>query len=72
MEADSPTIQQRNIDWYDSVASTRLQTQDSRIICIMTRWSVDDLGGYILREEKDWTQVTIKAIDERGKGIIRP
>lgn len=51
-QANSATIQAKVIDWYDSVALTRLQDQDSAIILIMTRWNPNDLGGYLEREEK--------------------
>lgn len=72
IEADSPTTQQRNIEWYDSVASTRLQSQDSAIIVIMTRWNINDLWWYIEREEDWWDKVTIKWIDDQWNEIIRP
>ena len=42
-QANSATIQAKVIDWYDSVALTRLQDQDSAIILIMTRWNPNDL-----------------------------
>lgn len=73
IEADSPTIQSRNIERYDAVASTRLQSQDSAIIMIMTRWSVNDLWWYIDQEEWDEREeVIIQAIDEEWNEIIRP
>lgn len=52
-QANSATIQAKVIDWYDSVALTRLQDQNSSIILIMTRWNPNDLGGYLEREEKN-------------------
>jgi hypothetical protein len=75
-EADSAVIQERNIDWYDSVATTRLISQDSAIVIIMTRWNMYDLCGYLLEEEANGGEkrdkVIIKAINERGEEIIRP
>lgn len=75
-QANSATIQAKVIDWYDSVALTRLQDQDSAIILIMTRWNPNDLGGYLEREEKHWgdkrEKVIIQAIDDNGNEIIRP
>jgi hypothetical protein len=44
MEAESPTTQQRVIDWYTSTFYTRRQSQDSAIIVMMTRWNVNDLA----------------------------
>jgi len=75
-EADSPTIQERNVDWYDSVATTRLQTQDSAVIVIMTRWNTNDLAWYLLAEENNWwdkrEKLVIKGINEEWEEIVRP
>jgi len=76
IEADSPTTQERNIDRYDSVVSTRLQTQDSAVIVIMTRWNVNDLAGYLVAEEKNWwdkrEKLVIQGINDEWEEIIRP
>lgn len=75
-QANSATIQAKVIDRYDSVALTRLQDQNSAIIVIMTRWNINDLWGYLEREEKNWgdirEKVVIQAIDDNGNEIIRP
>ena len=74
MEAESPTTQQRVIDWYTSTFYTRRMTQDSAIIVMMTRWNVNDLAGYLLKEEANggdkWDILTIPAIDEQGNSIV--
>lgn len=74
MEAESPTIQQRVIDWYTSTFYTRRMTQDSAIIVMMTRWNVNDLAGYLLKEQQNgwdkWEILNIPAIDEDGHPII--
>lgn len=49
-QALSPTYRQRTIDWYDSVAATRLMP-GGRIVLIMTRWTHDDLAGYLEASE---------------------
>jgi len=76
IEADSPTTQERNVDWYDSVVTTRLQNQDSAVIIIMTRWNIYDLWGYLLEEEKqgweEWEKLVIQWIDEQWNEIVRP
>ena len=76
MEAESPTTQQRTIDWYTSTFYTRRQDQDSAIILMMTRWNINDLAWYLLEEEKNgwdkWDILTIPAIDEQGNEIIWP
>jgi hypothetical protein len=75
-EAESPTIQQRTIEWYTSTFFTRKQSQDSAIILMMTRWNVNDLAGYLLRESNNggekWDVLCIPAIDEEGNEIIWP
>ena len=48
-EADSPTIQNRNIEWWRNDARSRLM-KGGRILVVMTRWHERDLGGYLLDE----------------------
>ena len=73
-EAESPTMQDRIVDWYTSTFYTRRKSQDSAIILMMTRWNVNDLAGYLLEEEKNWGDkwevLTIPAIDEQWNEII--
>ncbi len=75
-EAESPTIQQKVIDWYTSTFYTRKQSQDSAIIIMMTRWNVNDLAWYLINEEKNWWDkwdiLTIPAIDNLWNSIIWP
>lgn len=60
-QALSPTYRQRAIDWYDSVASTRLMP-GGRIVLIMTRWTHDDLAGHIEATEGDrWRIIRLPA-----------
>lgn len=73
-EAESPTIQQRNIDWYTSTFRTRKQSQNSAIIVMMTRWNINDLAWYLLKEEENgwekWDVLVIQWIDELWNEII--
>lgn len=73
-EAESPTIQQRNIDWYTSTFYTRKQTENSAIIVMMTRWNVNDLAWYLLNEEKNgwdkWDVLVIQWINEEWEEIV--
>lgn len=46
-EASSPTIQQKNWEWYTDVFLTRAHN-DTQILITQTRWNVDDLSGKIL------------------------
>lgn len=74
MEAESPTTQQRIIDWYTSTFYTRRQSQNSAIILMMTRWNVNDLAWYLLNEEKNWGDkwevLVIPAIDDEWNAIV--
>lgn len=51
-EAMSPTIQERNWNWYTDVLSTRLHN-DSRVLITQTRWDVNDLSGKILKQMEE-------------------
>ena len=51
-EAVSETIQKRNINWWSTVASKRLEP-DSFFVYIQNRWHVNDLAGYLLKMAKD-------------------
>lgn len=69
-EAESETYRKRLIDWYKSVAFTRLMPNGA-IVIIMTRWHVEDLVGFVLEEQKneDWVKIDLKAIDDDGKAL---
>lgn len=65
-EARSEVIQQRNIDWYKTTVKTRLPRA---IILIMTRWVENDLGGWLLEQQRlgegdEWIVVNLEAINE--------
>lgn len=69
-EAESETYRKRLIDWYKSVAFTRLMPNGA-IVIIMTRWHVEDLVGFVLEEQKNegWVKIDLKAIDDEGKAL---
>lgn len=69
-EADSPTIREAAKNWYNTVIKTRLKPGDLLII-INTRWHVDDLSGYTLREHayENWEVVSFPAIDQDGQAL---
>lgn len=50
-EANSPTIRDNVIDWYVTVADTRLHN-DSQQLIVFTRWHEDDLVGFIEKKEQ--------------------
>ena len=50
-EGASPIIREGVIDWYSSVARTRLHNH-SRQLIVFTRWHEDDLIGHIAKKER--------------------
>ncbi|MDX2469808.1 MAG: terminase family protein [SAR324 cluster bacterium] len=50
-EAESPTYQQKTMEWYEGTFLNRQDEENSRIVITMTRWHPKDLAGQIL--EKD-------------------
>jgi len=65
-EAESITIQERNIGWYRSVARTRLSPKGA-IVVIQTRWDFNDLAGQLLEAEGDWEVISLPAIAEHDE-----
>ncbi len=67
-EAYSKLQRDRIWEWYRSVVYTRLDTTDSAIILMMTRWHADDLAGRLIKEMDDggepWTVISFPAIAE--------
>lgn len=66
-EAQSPTIRDRQKDWYASVWSTREEPNGAQVV-VQTRWHENDLSGHILDIEQDepekWYIVSLAAIAE--------
>jgi len=71
-EADSEAIIKVLIEWYSEVAYTRLMPGGA-VVIIATRWSVDDLTGWLLKNhpEEGWEVVSMPAIAEAGDLIGR-
>lgn len=70
-EAMSPRIRERNMDWFRSVATTRLQRGGS-VIIMHTRWHEADLIGELATED-GWELINLPAIalenDPMGRAI---
>lgn len=63
-EANSAVYRERNLEWYNSTAFTRLEP-NGIIIFVMTRWREDDLAGQILaHESSQWKVLKLPAIAE--------
>jgi len=73
-EARSPTMRQKQWDWWQSTASTRLRPRGLMIV-VQTRWHRDDLAGRILREAKTngqrWREIRLPALAEADDPLGR-
>ena len=69
-DSDSEAHQRRLKDWYTAVAYTRLMDDGAIIIC-QTRWNVNDLSGWLLKEHKHekWTVLNLPAINDQGEAL---
>jgi predicted phage terminase large subunit-like protein len=73
-EARSASHRQKQWDWWQSTATTRLRPGGLAIV-VQTRWHRDDLGGRILREAKTngqrWREVRLPALAEENDPLGR-
>jgi len=65
MQADSVKRRKTVIEWFSSVASTRVY-KGGAIIVMATRWHEDDLSGWLLANQSDqgWVRLRLPAIAE--------
>ena len=71
-EARSETVKNSILSWYHSVFLTRLSKNSGQLV-MMTRWSVDDLVGTILKENNGSERLKIlsfPAISEEGEALV--
>lgn len=80
VEAASVTVRNDTWEWFNNTAMTRLMTDESCVIIIMTRWHEDDLIGRLTDptnphfnadEAKAWKIINIPAIAEAGDVLGR-
>jgi predicted phage terminase large subunit-like protein len=71
-DADSPTRQRQLREWFTSVAYTRLMPGNSAIIIVMTRWTYNDLVGYVMEDlaHENWEVLSLEAIASREGDAI--
>lgn len=71
VDACSAVMRQRRIDWFNTVAQTRL-SKDGHIILMHTRWHETDLAGYLLKAQEmdegstQWEVISIPAAGNPG------
>ena len=71
-EADSAGLREHVWNWFRSDLTTRLKPR-GRIVLIMTRWHVDDLGGRLLtRQAGRWRLIRLPALAEADDPLGRP
>lgn len=69
VEARSKTNRNFLREWYSSTLRTRLMPGGA-IVLIMTRWSVDDIAGWLMeKDENDWEVISLPAISENNKAL---
>jgi predicted phage terminase large subunit-like protein len=68
--ANSDAYRQSLHEWFESTAYTRLQGESAAIVIIATRWHMDDLPGWLLREhaEENWSVLSLPAVAETDEG----
>jgi predicted phage terminase large subunit-like protein len=73
LQSDSATYRENLIDWYRSVARTRLQAGGA-IVLVQTRWGVNDFPQWLMSEtaHEGWDVVTLPAVAlESGDALGR-
>lgn len=71
-EARSETIIESVISWYNTVFLTRLSQKSGQLI-MATRWTVEDLLGYIIEKNKDTGRLKVlsfPAINGQGEALV--
>jgi predicted phage terminase large subunit-like protein len=73
-EAGSEVIRQKQKEWYQSTARTRLMPGGA-VVLMQTRWHEDDLAGWLLQEMRDggdqWDIIVLPAIAEEDDELGR-
>lgn len=69
-DADSEAMRRKLKEWYSAVAYTRLMP-GAAIVLIQTRWTQDDLAGWILKthSHEGWDVLSLPAIDAQDKAL---
>lgn len=72
-EADSETIQRKQIDWFDSTLWTRREP-GAVVVVLMARWHDADLYGYLRNDSKHagkWKEIRLPALAEESDPLGR-
>lgn len=64
-EAYNDAVLQKHIDWFNNTMLSRTET-GFKLIIIMTRWSSNDLAGYVLENFDNVKHINYQAVQEDG------
>lgn len=67
-DAESQIVRDKVEDWYRAVGNTRMAPGGS-IFIVASRWHQEDLSAYVLGNEDDFVNVTLKAINDNGEAL---
>lgn len=65
-EAYNQNTLEKHINWFNNTMLSRLEGNNYKVIVIMTRWSTNDLAGYILNNFENVEHINYKALKEDG------
>lgn len=72
-DARSPTVRAHVNEWYTQTLKSRRNHDDTPILLIMQRLHLDDLAGYLQKNEsEDWYFLTLPALDELAGEMLWP
>lgn len=69
-EAYNENILKNHIDWFNNTMLSRTEN-GFKLIIIMTRWSSNDLAGYILENYSNVRHINYKAVQEDGSMLCK-
>lgn len=75
-EAHSETIREKQWEWWQSTARTRLM-RDASVVVVLTRWHEDDLAGKLMRQAEEqpgadeWELLNLPAFARAGDPVGR-
>lgn len=64
-EAYNENTLQKQVDWFNNTMMQRTES-GFKVIIIMTRWSTNDLAGFVLENFDDVVHINYKAVQEDG------
>jgi len=66
--ADSDTIREGIVDWYETTAKTRL-APGGGVLLIMTRWRYDDIAGTLLEQDEQHRTELMEILEDNREAL---